>query len=123
MKKLSFTILFFILTAVTTLAFDTDYAKPSSVYTSDQNAIVSGPGYFYGVIVMTDGTNPVTVEIYDNTSGTGTKIIPDWVATTGEADRSQRLSFYPPLSFNTGLSVDITIGGGSTSYVVFTGLY
>jgi hypothetical protein len=120
MKKLSLTILFVILTAVTVLAFESDYAKPSSVYAADQNAIVSGPGYLFGIMVVTDGTNPVTVKVYDNTTATGTKIIPDWTVTTGAADRYQRLSFNPPLNFNTGLSIDITIGAGSASYVVFT---
>ena len=72
MKKLISIILFIILTAVSVQAFETEYTSPSAVYSADQNAIISGAGYFYGIMVVTDGTNPVTVKVYDNTAATGT---------------------------------------------------
>jgi len=59
---------------------------------------------------MTDGTNAVTVKIYDNTAATGTRILPDWVVTTGSSDR---------LSFNSGVSIDVTTSG-TVSYMIFT---
>ena len=111
--------LLIILTAVSARAFEVDYAKSSDVYTADHAAIVTGAGYFYGIIVMTDGTNAVTVKVYDNTAASGTKILPDWLVTTGSSDRCQRLEFNPPLGFSTGVSVDITTSG-TVSYMLFT---
>ena len=119
MKKRILIILFIILTEVSAHAYDTDFARPSAVYTADQASIVTGGGYFYGLIVMTDGTNAVTVKIYDNTATTGTRILPDWLVTTGSSDRYQRLDFNPPLSFNSGVSIDVTTSG-TVSYMIFT---
>lgn len=44
MKKLFLITLTVILTAISAQAFDTDFAKPSSVYTADQTSIVTGMG-------------------------------------------------------------------------------
>ena len=95
-----------------------DYQSPSAVKTGDA-AIKSSPGYFFGILVATDGTNDVTIQIYDNTSGSGTKLLPDsLVITTGSSDRWEQISFNPPLPFSTGLYVDVTTSG-TVNYIVY----
>lgn len=80
--------------------------------------ILTGGGYFHGIAVVTDGTNSVTVNVYDNTAGSGTKLIPDWVVTSSSANRAQTYSVYPPIRVTTGIYVDITTAG-SVKYMVY----
>jgi anti-sigma-K factor RskA len=80
--------------------------------------ILDGTGKLHGIVVTTDGTNAQTVDIYDNTSATGTKLIPTWVVTTSSTDRTQSIGFYPPVNFNTGCYVNVS-GSGTVGYVVY----
>ena len=52
-----------------------EWADYSTVKTADA-LIVTGQGWFYGIMCLTDGTNSVTFDVYDNTSGSGTKLFP-----------------------------------------------
>jgi len=90
--------------------FHTDYMLQSTEKTADA-AIDTGAGYFYGMILATDGTNAVTVDIYDNTSASGTVLVPTFVITTSATDRVRSLSFDPPVAYNNGVYVDITCAG------------
>ena len=92
----------------------------SSIYTADQTAVYSGDCWFYGLLLATDGTNNVTVKVYDSLTNAGTQVFPDWIATTSATNRMSVISFDPPLQMKTGISVDITVGGGgSAAYVVY----
>jgi len=116
MKKL-FTILLIILCSISIAWAYTpyDWARYTAVYTTDQTGIKTTPGYFFGIIVMTDGTNACTVVTYDNTAKSGSnKLHPDWVVTTSSTDRAKTYSPPHPVQYNTGISVDITVGGGGT---------
>ena len=113
-KKLTLTIfiLFGLATAIGAYTPD-DYARYSAIYTADQTSIKAQPGFFFGIVVMTDGTNACTVKTYDNTANSGTnKLHPDWVVTTSSTDRAKTYSPPFPVQYNTGISVDITVGGG-----------
>jgi hypothetical protein len=90
----------------------------STVYTADQNAVYSGDSWLYGLVVGTDGTNSVTITVYDALTATGTKAFPDWVVTTSSSNRMSVISFDPPLVMGTGITVDITTGG-TVNYVVY----
>jgi len=103
--------------AASALAFDTVYMGYSTVKTDDAS-IHTGSGYLYGIVAATDGSNSVTFKTYDNTSGTGTKMHPDWIATTSSTNRMSYISFDPPIPFSTGCYVDITTSG-AVSYVVY----
>jgi len=119
-KVFALLIALFVLAGSTSWAYTPTYMIYSSVYTSDQAAVYSGDCWLYGVIVLTDGTNDVTVEIYDSLTNAGTQVHPDWIATTSSANRASAISFDPPLQMKTGISVDITVGGGGTvAYVVY----
>ncbi len=99
------------------MSFDT--LKSSGEKTADA-AILVGHGVFGGIVVATDGTNAVTVSIYDNAStASGTELIPTTVFTTGAADRKQYLFPPRPIEVENGIYVDITIGGGSCGYTVY----
>lgn len=84
--------------------------------------IRTGKGIFSGIIISTDGTNAVTLDIYDNTSAAGTKLVPTLTITSSAVDRVQ--SIKPPgapVSFETGLYVNVSVaGGGSCSYVAYS---
>ena len=114
MKKvlsvLCLSIMFFVVQAIAK-----DYIIPSAVKTSSA-AIISTAGYIHGISVTTDGTNAVTVNLYDNTAGSGTKIFPTW--TVAATPTSQAYSFYPPVRVTNGLYASLATSG-TVSYVVY----
>ncbi len=74
--------------------------------------IAEGPGVFYGISVITDGTNAVTVNIYDSVDGAVTKkLIPTWVVTTSASDRVQKWSEFPGIRYHVGIYVVISSSG------------
>ena len=76
-------------------------------------------GFFYGIIVKTDGSFPVWVNVFaDDVSTPGTNLIKDWVVTTSSTDRTQSTSYDPPLPYSDGLMVDVSTGG-TVSFDVF----
>jgi hypothetical protein len=87
-----------------------DHMMTSATKTAD-GAVMAGSGYLFGIAVVTDGTNAVTVEIYDGTDNTGKQIFPSWVVTTSSTDRIQIVAFDPPLAVDDGVYVDITTAG------------
>lgn len=79
---------------------------------------VSGSGVFHGFIMKTDGTNDVTINVYDNTVASGTALMPTDCVILG-ANRLYTFSYDPPVPCNTGIYVEVTVaGGGSCSYQV-----
>ena len=118
MKRKILFILILLMAAASAAAFRPDWIQQSTVYTADQNAIVTGTYYLYGIFVATDGSADCTVKTYDNTTATGTKAHPDWVVTTSSEDKMAGMGFDPPLLMNNGITVDITTSG-TCSYVVY----
>lgn len=97
-----------------------DFARYTAIQTADKEALLAAPGYFFGITVMTDGTNACTVVTYDNTTNAGTnKLHPDWVVTTSATDRAKTYSPPYPLLYNTGISVDITCAGTCSFQVLY----
>lgn len=94
-----------------------EWADPSGEKTADA-LILSGTGWFYGILVVTDAANAVTVDIYNNTAASGTKLIPTLVVTTSATDRAQFFAPPFPISCTTGIYVDITCAG-AVKYVVY----
>jgi hypothetical protein len=76
-----------------------------------------GRAEVYGMVVMTDGTNAVTVDMFDNTVTGGTKIMPTWTVTTSATDRAQSIAL-PHVPVSTGIYVDITCAG-TVKYMVY----
>jgi len=105
--------------AVCLFGFRSEYMLMTAEKTAD-SAAVTGAGYFYGITVTTDGTNAVTMDVYDNTAASGTKLIQTVVFPTSAMARGGAIGWDPPLPFNTGVYVDVTVGGGGTvKYMVY----
>uniref|UniRef100_A0A6H1ZEA3 Uncharacterized protein n=1 Tax=viral metagenome TaxID=1070528 RepID=A0A6H1ZEA3_9ZZZZ len=109
MKKLFIAILLFVLCC--TPLYAVENMLPSGSKSADA-LIQTGPGYFYGIAIATDATNAVTVSIYDNaTTGSGTLLIPTFVATTSATDRTKSFFVFPAIRYENGIYVDITCAG------------
>ena len=80
--------------------------------------IYSGEVNFCGIAIATDGTNALTVSIYDATSATGTLIIPTFFATTGASDRTKSFFVSPCIKAKTGIYANVT-GSGTFGYNVY----
>lgn len=75
-------------------------------------SITSSGGLFHGIIFATDGSNNVTVNIYDNASAaSGTELIPETIITTSATNRVATISIDPPVRFHNGMYVSITCDG------------
>jgi len=85
-----------------------NFVKSTGAIASSENTGI-GPCLFYGVWIATDGTNSVTVNVYDNTAGSGKKIIP----TTIVAGSAYFGGGFVPIGVmaSTGLYVAITTSG------------
>jgi hypothetical protein len=92
-------------------------AKPSGQKGVGGVTIVTGPGVLLGVLISTNGTNDVTVDIYDGTAvGTDDdKLIPTIVIPG-----SQRLGgvIPPPVEFDTGCH--LLVSGTGAKVVAYT---
>lgn len=90
------------------------YYKSLVAQTAD--ALVATGKAGLGVVILTgDGTNIPTLDIYDNTTNTGTKI---FSATLPITVRSQMFIFPHPVRADIGMYADIT-GTGAIYSVYF----
>lgn len=88
---------------------------PSAEYTADA-LIKTGNGTYGGVIVFTTD-NDCTVKVYDNTTNSG-RVLDDGTCLA-TSDTCKGL-FPWPISYEKGVYVDITVGGGTCTYMIFT---
>lgn len=109
-----FVLAVFLSVAVNGYAFDPEEPAYSSDEQTADATILSGSGYFKQIIVMPDGTNDVTVSVYDNTASSGKELLP---TLTFAGDGGPQAS--PPvwIAVDTGIRVDITTVG-TVAYVV-----
>ena len=96
--------------------------KATNDLTADA-AAVSGRCNLHGLWFATDGTNAVTVNIYDNTTATGNTIIPESIISTTSAGQIAVMDFNPPLLMENGVYVDITTAGTVTFKVYYETVY
>ena len=86
---------------------------------SGSAAITAKAGVMDGIIVTTDGTNAVTLDIYDNaTAASGTKLIPTLTITTSASNRTFALTFTRPVHYVNGIYVNETCSG-TVAYMVY----
>lgn len=92
----------------------------TSISTGVLNAdtlIWTGRNRVNAITVLTDGTNAVTVELYDNTAASGTKRV---VGKCLGANLINHIIFENPVLFESGIYADVT-GTGATFIVYFGG--
>ena len=104
------------------LSFTLDeWMRASTNNSNTDTQILAKPGYFYGMVVHTDGTNPVEIDVYDasDESVDGTLILNNWFVTTSSTDRTQSISFLPPVVAELGIQIDVSSLGTVTFDVYF----
>jgi len=95
-------------------------ASRSSTVKTASALIFTGDSIFAGILIATDGTNAVTLDVYDGVDNTGTKVIPQLVIPSSATNRAFSLSIDPGVHMMTGIYVVISVAGsGSASYTVY----
>ena len=118
MKILKLIFLIIVIAASCSQSQAFDGVCQGSAEKSADASIFDGAGYILGIMMATDGTNDVTVDIHDNaTSATGKNLIPTTVMTTSASNRSTAIAFDPPIAYYNGIYVNITTSG-TCSYTV-----
>ena len=101
------------------VAIALDVSKGSGSQTASAT-ISSVAGTFSGIMIATDGTNAVTLDVYDNTAASGTKLIPTTPITTSAIDRVQIIRPPVPVRYQTVLYVNVSVAGaGTCAYVAY----
>lgn len=95
-----------------------DWMKQSIQYSGSTANPTSSGGVFHGVIIISDGSDYVDMDIYDNTAASGTKLIPTIRITTSSTDRIQSISMNPPVRYYNGIYVNITTNG-TVKYMIY----
>jgi len=94
-----------------------------SVNKLTQPAAESGQGVlgkcvFAGLIVRPDGTNEVTLNVYDNTEAAGNRLLPSNITVPGYGGL-WTVAVYPGVTAEVGIYVDLIVAGsGSVEYQV-----
>ena len=114
MKKLI--VLLILLIPSIALGFDPGQWANTSDEQSADATILTGTGFFHQIVVMPDGTNDVTVSIYDNTASSGVELLPTLTFAGNGGPQAS-----PPvwIIVEKGIRVDVTTVGT----VAYTVLY
>lgn len=96
-----------------------DTMKASEDFTADR-LFYTGKMNLYSLFFVTDGTNALTVNLYDGTDATGKSLVPEFVFPADADNLNQTISFFPPLQLFTGLYVDITTAGTVTYKIYYS---
>lgn len=91
--------------------------KNFSVPYATSTGVLSGEGIFYGIIIKTDGTNDMTLSVYDSLSAAGTKLLPESTVINGSS-RGVTIIDDAGLPVYTGIYVSIACAG-TYSYQVY----
>jgi hypothetical protein len=98
------------------IVFAVTQKQASTTQTGDVALTATG-GLLAGLMVITDGTNTVTMDIYDNaTAASGKKLVPTMPITTSSTNRISTFALDVP--YHNGLYFDITCSG-TVSYMVY----
>ena len=95
-----------------------EICQPTDQQTTS-TACVAEACYFHGIAVITDGTNSVTIDIYDNASAaSGTKLIPTWVIPTSSTNLYAGYDAPHPIRCKNGIYVNVTCEG-DVKYIIY----
>jgi len=85
---------------------------------SSSGVAVSGKCAFGGIIVKTDGINDVTVNVYDNTTNSGKKLIPENTVIRGDS-YIDGIGYDPPVYTENGVYVEVDTAGECSWQVLY----
>jgi len=93
--------------------------KPTCVSLGEQTSdgiLFNGKSLLAGILVITDGSNPATVILYDNTAASGKKL---FEAVVAGASNAALFMFDTHVQAENGIYLDI--GGTGASCIVYRG--
>jgi hypothetical protein len=118
MKKILIVSALVLFAVVPTFAFEPPSYMNFTATLTDDAAAVTGAGYLYGIVFVTDGSNALSADVYNALSATGTKLVP--TLEMAASPRIQTLNFDPPVPYSLGVYVDVTVAGsGTIAYMVY----
>lgn len=91
----------------------------SKAYADTADGIIfTGRALISGVSVTASAVNTVTVDVYDGTDATGSKVFSTVIINAGSTDAvlTDFQSFPSPIQCDTGVYVDIT---GTGTYIIY----
>jgi hypothetical protein len=97
-------------------AFAAEWARYSGSKAASAS-ITTGEGLFYGALIATDSTTGITVNIYDSTTASGSKLIPTTVVPTSSAYRKEAI--YPPIPIRYYNGIYVSISSTDCAYEVY----
>lgn len=71
-------------------------------------ASVSGAASFMGLMIMTNGTSDLTIDVYDNDEASGTRVLPTSTFIPGSPKRLVTISIDPGIRCTTGIYVNVS---------------
>ena len=112
MKKLITTLILVLFTAVAAYALEPTYTSGEN--TSD-GAGIAHPCYLVKVKGKTDGTNNLTLQVYDNTAASGT-VVAEFTIVGADYKGGET---FENLDMKTGVYIDMTTSGTGSWWVEF----
>jgi len=87
----------------------------SSGELSSDTTVHTGPGFFLGVVIITDGTNDASATIYDNTENSGTEV---W-GTHTVIGANHIGGAVPPVPVYCATGIRLDVGSNTTAVVYY----
>jgi len=85
--------------------------------------VLDGPGFFYGIALVTDGTNAATFTFYDGLTATGTEFLPEMVFPSSATQRRDVILLPYAIGLSVGCYIKVSVAGqGTVKYTVLTRL-
>lgn len=110
---------FLVVLALLIFGFTDQYVESSDEITAD-GVVLAEPGYFYGVSAENDGSNSITVVIYDNASAaSGKQVVHTLFFPASSTRRMEAWENSPPVAVEKGMYADITCAGDAKITVYF----
>jgi len=96
-----------------------EWNESSGILTASSQ-ISDEAGYFYGIILTTDGTTDATISFYDDVDAADadTKFLPDMVFATQTDLRDHKILLPYPIPCSTGCYIGVSVGQGAVAYSV-----
>jgi hypothetical protein len=111
---------YFVLICLILLIITSTNAATISEEKTGSGLIVEGSGEVVGIEIITDGTNAVTMTLYDNDEASGKKLTPGYIISTSATNRTHFIGYRTGEKvFKTGVYVTISTDGTVTYIITY----